>query len=222
MTDILFVIDEHDIAFLKGQWDDLLSFYSTDPSIKDNAFAMLEGRYSEKSRFYHNLSHVKALLNLLATLDDKIQHQNAIRFSTWFHDVVYDTKRNDNEEESARLTSEMLGKLQVSMETIEFVMDLILATKSHSGKNLSADAQLFLDADLSILGMHAETYQRYSQAIRAEYSWVPEPVYRSSRRKLLESFLARESIYFTDEMKERFEEQARKNIHGEIQSLRAE
>jgi predicted metal-dependent HD superfamily phosphohydrolase len=219
LSAILFAVDDTDIAFLKSQWDDLLSFYNPDKSIKDNWFQILKERYSEKSRFYHNLSHVKTLLNLLESLKDKIQDHNAIRFSIWFHDAVYNTKRKDNEEESASLASEILGKLHANTETIKFVRELILATKGHSGNNLSGDAKLFLDMDLAILGMSEETYIKYSKAIREEYSWVPEPVYRRSRKKILESFIARESIYVTDEMNERFEEQARKNIGGEIKSL---
>jgi len=219
LSAILFAVDETDLAFLKSQWDDLLSFYSPDKSIKDNWFHILKEKYSEKGRFYHNLSHVKTLLNLLEPLKDKIQDHNAVRFSIWFHDAVYNTKRNDNEEESARLASEVLGKLHVNTETIKFVGDLILTTKGHRSNNLSEDAKLFLDADLAILGMSEEIYIKYSKAIREEYSWVPELVYRRSRKRILESFIARERIYVTDEMKERFEEQARINITGEIKSL---
>jgi predicted metal-dependent HD superfamily phosphohydrolase len=219
LSAILFAVDETDLAFLKSQWDDLLSSYNPDKSIKDNSFQILKEKYSEKDRFYHNLSHVKTLLNLLEPLKDKIQDHNAIRFSIWFHDVIYNTKRDDNEEESAKLASEMLGKLHVNMETIKFVRDLILATKGHSGNNLSGDAKLFLDMDLAIFGMSEEIYIIYSKAIREEYSWVPELMYRGSRKRILESFIARERIYVTDEMKERFEEQARKNIAGEIKSL---
>jgi predicted metal-dependent HD superfamily phosphohydrolase len=222
VTAILFRVDENDIAFLKREWDDLLSLYTSDQSIQDNSFQLLKEQYSETSRFYHNLSHIKSLLNLLESLDGKLQDQNAIRFSIWFHDVIYDPKRNDNEEESAIVASEMLSKFQVNTETIEFVRDLILATKSHSGRYLSEDAKLFLDMDLAILGMQEETYQKYSKAIREEYSWVPELQYRRTRRKILESFIDRERIYFTNEMKKRFERQARKNIHKEIKSLGAQ
>ena len=219
MSAVLFAVDETDIAFLKSQWDDLLSFYNLDKLIKDNSFQLLKEKYSEKGRFYHNLSHVKTLLNLLESLKDKIQDHNAIRFSIWFHDVEYNTRRNDNEEASARLASELLDKLQGNTETIKSVRDLILATKGHRSNNLSRDAKIFLDADLAILGMSKEIYIKYSKAIREEYSWVPELVYRRSRKKILESFMSRERIYVTDEMQQRFEVQARKNIMGEIKSL---
>ena len=219
MSAILFTVDDNEIAFLKDQWDDLSSFYTSDSNIKENSFQIINDRYSEKSRFYHNLSHIKTLLDLFESLGNKTQDHNAIRFSIWFHDVIYDTKANDNEAESARLASQLMGRLHVDLETIEVVNSLILATKDHSGNGLSEDNKVFLDMDLAILGMPDEIYKKYSRAIREEYSWAPELIYRRERRKVLESFLAREVIYFTDEMKKRFEEQARKNINGEINSL---
>jgi predicted metal-dependent HD superfamily phosphohydrolase len=219
MPAILFTVNDNEIAFLKDQWDDLLSFYTSDNDIKVSSFQIIKDKYSEKSRFYHNLSHVKTLLDLLESLDNKAQNRNAIRFSIWFHDVVYDTKANNNEEESAKLASQLMSKLHVDVETIEVVNSLILSTKDHSGNSLSEDNKLFLDMDLAILGMREEIYTKYSRAIREEYFWVPELIYRRERRKILKSFIAREAIYFTDEMKKRFEEQARKNINGEINSL---
>ncbi len=196
-----------------------MSFYPSDRFIQNNAFHILTEKYSEESRFYHNLSHIKSLLNLFEAFKDQIKEQDAVRFSIWFHDAVYDIKREDNEEESARLASELLDELNVSVETIGSVRRLILATKSHNGRDLSEDAKLFLDMDLAILGMNEETYERYSKAIREEYSWVSERTYRTGRRKILDSFLNQEKIYFTDAMQKRFEKQARMNIDNEIRAL---
>ena len=222
MTAIFFNINDKDIVFLEGQWEDLLSSYTSDTSIKADSFQVLKEKYSEKSRFYHNLSHVKTLLNLFESLRDKILEHNAIRFAIWFHDVIYDTKRSDNEEESARLAFETMARLHVNLETINLVRELILATKNHSGKNLPDDARLFLDMDLAILGTSEEVYKEYTQAIREEYSWVSESMYRSGRGNVLRSFIDRERIYLTDEMKARYEQQARRNINREIQLLNAE
>jgi len=221
MTATFFHIDAKDIVFLKSQWDSLASFYPSDKTIKEDVFQELQEQYSEKSRFYHNFSHVKALLKLFESFDNKIQEPKAIKFAIWFHDVIYETRKSDNEAESARLASEMLRKLNVNDKTIELVKDLILATKDHSGKSLSYDAKLFLDMDLAILGMSEEIYKEYSQAIRQEYAWVSESIYRRGRKKVLKSFIKRERIYFTDEMKVGYEEQARKNINNEIKSLDA-
>ena len=148
MPAIFFNFEDKDIAFLKSQWDNLTSNYPSDKIIKEDVFQVLQERYSEKSRFYHNFSHVQALLKLFEAFENKTQDPPAVKFSIWFHDVVYDSKRNDNEVESAKLASEMLYTLNVNAKTIEFVKDLILATKYHGGRNLSYDAKLFLDMDL--------------------------------------------------------------------------
>jgi len=215
-------IDEEEITFLKREWDKLISFYTSDTTLMENTFLVLTGKYREENRFYHNLSHVKALLTLFESLKDKVSNPNAVRFSIWFHDVIYDSQRNDNEEESAKFAFEMLGKLQVGTETLENVQDLILATKHHDGSHRSHDAKLFLDMDLAILGSSEERYREYSQAIRKEYAWVTESAYREGRQKVLKHFIERDKIYFTDEMQGRYEKLARKNIQAEIETLTAQ
>ena len=221
MTAIFFMLHEQDIESLQIEWEGLSSAYTSDTAIQTHSFQVLRENYSEKSRSYHNLSHVNTLLGLFKSLASKIQDPSATQFAIWFHDVIYNTKRNDNEEESARLAAEMLYKLQVSTETVECVQKMILATKTHGGRNLSEDAKLFLDMDLAILGARAEIYKEYSQAIRKEYSWASEAIYRGGRKKVLEDFLLRERIYQTEEMGVRFEERARENIISEIKSLNA-
>ena len=222
MTAVLFPVDQNDLDFLRSQWNDLLSSFPTDRDSKESFFQILKEKYSEKNRFYHNLSHVRTMLNLHASFNHKVQNSQAIQFSIWFHDAVYNTERTDNEEESARFASESLEILSVPTETVEVIRDLILATKHHSGADLSDDAKLFLDMDLAILGMQEEIYRKYSQAIRNEYSWVPETTYRDGRRKILMNFMSRERIYFTEDLTARFEEQARKNMNREIALLAAE
>ena len=73
--------------------------------------------------------------------------------------------------------------------------------------------------ETTILGTSAEIYKEYSKAIRKEYSWVSESAYCKGRQKALQSFIEREKIYFTDDMKIRYEDQARNNIHSEIKLL---
>ena len=119
----LFHVDEQDKLYLKRQWDYLAFSYVSDKTSTDHIYQVLKEKYSEKSRFYHNLSHVKTLLSLYESLRTHIQNHHAIQFSIWFHDITYEPKRTDNEEESARLASETLGKLGVDTQTIELVQD---------------------------------------------------------------------------------------------------
>ncbi|HKQ78176.1 MAG TPA: hypothetical protein VJ810_31040 [Blastocatellia bacterium] len=152
-------------------------------------------------------------------MTDKIQRRDAVYFAVWFHDVIYDTKRSDNEEKSAEFAAEALASLGVPEQTTAIVQEMILATKSHSGANLSWDTKAFLDLDTSILGAPEEIYKEYRSAIRKEYSWVPDIVYRKGRTKILKDFLERERIYYTEEIRARYELQARHNIEEEVRDL---
>ena len=96
---------------------------------------------------------------------------------------------------------------------------MILATKTHTFDSSAPDSKLFLDIDLSILGAPSHIYREYSRAIRREFGWVPRFLYRRGRREVLQGFLSRPSIFFTDEMRNRFESQARLNIKTEIEEL---
>lgn len=218
---MFFTVETQELGILKHQWDDLLSFSTVDPTRKDKIFQTLQEKYSEEHRFYHNLSHVKMLFSLLESYHGEIQNLAVVRFSIWFHDVIYDPKKNDNEEKSARLAADWLTELHVETSAIKLVGNMILATKAHGGDGLSEDTRLFLDLDLAILGATEDIYRHYSQAIRAEYAWVPKPAYGEGRTRVLQSFLSREKIYATDEIRNKYEEQARKNIQAEIEILRS-
>ncbi len=179
----------------------------------------LRDAYSEAARHYHNLGHIRALLGWAAEYRAHLQDYDAVRFAIWFHDAVYDTRRGDNEECSAVLAVQALPGLHISTPVIHAVEAMILATKAHQLGALTGDAAWFLDFDLAILGSPPEIYRAYSQAIRREYAWVPGLLFRRKRRQVLESFLQREQLFFTAEMRERLEAQARRNLQEELQQL---
>src|SRR5690606_24928295 len=77
----------------------------------------------------------------------------------------------------------------------------------------------FLDIDCAILGAPEPEYEGYSCRIRMEYSFIPFSVYAEGRRRVLLDFLSRDRIYYTDHFYALYEEQARKNISREIETL---
>lgn len=210
---------EADVGFLKTQLRALVERRGASAEILAQLFDALAGQYSGPGRFYHNLHHVAEVLRLLGSLGVGPPKDEAVCFAAWFHDAVYDTRRDDNEEQSAELAARWLAQLSAPPETTDAVRRLILATKRHEAGNLSADAALFLDSDLAILGAPEEIYLQYRAAIRKEYAWVEDAVYRRERRRILESFIARDRLYFTDELRARLEVQARRNLRDEIQAL---
>lgn len=174
-------------------------------------------RYSEPGRAYHNLDHIAAMLETVSEFRSAVQDDVAVLLAVWFHDAVYDSRRGDNEEQSAALAlSSLAGAAPGLLPAVE---RLILATKTHQAPPDDADCQLMLDADLVILGSRADDYDRYTQAIREEYAWVPEADYRAGRRRVLESFLSRECLYHTASLFEQYEQAARANLRREIECL---
>ena len=175
-------------------------------------------RYSEPGRAYHNLDHIAAMMETVSSFGDKVHDDAAVRLAVWFHDAVYDTRRSDNEDESALYA---LGALKGGVwDSLRMrVMILIGKTKTHEAPPGDTDCQILLDADLAVLGSSAADYDLYARAIRKEYAWVPEAEYRVGRRKVLESFLGRDRLYHTPSLFDTLEQAARANLRREIEGL---
>jgi predicted metal-dependent HD superfamily phosphohydrolase len=210
---------ESDLQFLNDGWRALAGGYGGDDGAAERWLDLLTLGYTGPGRHYHNLHHVAEMLRLLEPFEPDTADYAAVRFAAWFHDAVYDTRKNTNEDESAALAEQALGELQVPPPCVALTRQLILATKGHEAEGGPPDLGLFLDADLSILGAPGETYLAYSEAIRQEYAWVPEAAYREGRLKVLTNFLRRERLYYTGPLAERFEARARRNLSNEIRVL---
>jgi predicted metal-dependent HD superfamily phosphohydrolase len=214
-----FKISREEIDVLRRHWEALFCGYDADQGDVEDLYQQLVRLYSAEGRAYHNLSHIRSLLNLGDSFRDRIQNYQALSFAVWFHDAIYSTRKKDNEERSAKFAVKSLGRFKVPVDTLVLTCEMIVATREHQNKGDSEDLNIFLDLDLSILGSEENVYQCYAQAIRKEYWWAPGYLYNKGRRKVLVSFLERESIYLTPEMVNRLEEQARRNIRREIESL---
>jgi predicted metal-dependent HD superfamily phosphohydrolase len=214
-------VTESDLRLLSSGWRALTSAYGAGGAAADKWFAVLTSLYSGPDRHYHNLRHVAEVLRLLEHFEASAADYAAVRFAAWFHDAVYDTRKQTNEEESAALAGGALGELCVPPPTITLTRRLILATKSHEAKADVPDFGLFLDADLAILGATEETYRAYGEAIREEYAWVPEAAYREGRLRVLTNFLRRGRLYYTEAIAGRLDARARRNLSDEIRRLSA-
>ena len=175
--------------------------------------------YAEPHRHYHALAHVEALLRWLARYQTLALDRASIDAAIWFHDAVYDTRRQDNEPGSAAMAAKALGAIGWSAAAIERVVTLVLATQHHQADPADRDAWLFLDLDLSVLGQSAAHYAAYAHAVRAEYAWVEEPAYQSGHTRVLKGFLAREQLYRTPVLREAWTAAARRNLQNELAAL---
>lgn len=160
------------------------------------------------------------MLAFLAKHRAEINDWTSVQLAAWFHDVIYDTKAKDNEEQSALYARKCLKRLSIPAGTIARTEALIRATKRHRFVPGNGDSRIFLDADLAILGADKNAYDSYAEKIRKEYAWAPEEQYRAGREKVLTGFLKRKYIYFTASARREFEKLARRNLRREIAMLK--
>ncbi len=180
-----------------------------------NLFDALMAAYAQPQRHYHCLQHLEECLTHFEQVRDLAEHPEEVEIALWFHDAVYDVRGASNERQSADWAVRALLSCKASQPTQNRVEQLIMASR-HDAAPVEGDERLLVDIDLSILGAAPERFAEYDRQIRAEYSWVPEPVYSMKRKAVLSSFLTRPRIYSTPYFHERFEAQARVNLSAAI------
>lgn len=206
-------------ANLENAWHETAEAAGMSEADAGAAWQDLSRRYAEPGRAYHTPSHIGTMLTVAEEFADDAKDPLALRLAVWFHDAIYDARRTDNEAESARYAAQTLQASTLSPPTLAAVERLILATQTHEAAPDDPDAALLLDADLAVLGAAPADYDRYAQAIRQEYDWVPEDRYREGRHKVLNSFLERPRLYHTPALYERLEDTARANLTRESEAL---
>ena len=180
-------------------------------------------RYSEPQRAYHTLDHLKQLFGQFEQIKPRLHEPHLIALALYYHDVIYDPRRSDNELKSAEYAIEAL-RCYLSEDQCQSIYALIMMTATHQMDTLAhedkiSDAAYLLDMDLSILGAPWSEYDQYAQAVRQKYVHVAKENYRVGRIAVLEKLLAHSSLYLTAYYHKRLEKQARKNIKREITLL---
>lgn len=203
---------------LEAVFKNLCAAYSGDTALIHQQWNEIATAYGQQQRYYHNLTHLQHLYNSLLPLKNAFTHWDETMFSLFYHDVVYNTLKNDNEEQSALKARDAMTALDVSSAMIDFTCEQILCTKNHS-LHQEADINYFTDADLAILGEEWTVYQTYAFNVRKEYSIYPESVYKPGRKKVLAHFLSMHRIYKTEFFFDIYEGSARINIKKELTML---
>ena len=171
--------------------------------------------YTAPGRHYHNLAHIEDCLDALTRVDISAAEREILSEAIWWHDVVYDATRSDNEELSALLAEQHLRE-----DLRQEVGRLIRLTKTHDVRAGDRLGAILISIDLSILGAEPARYDAYAAAIRQEFIHVPEADYRAGRAKVLGQFAARPVIFPDTAFAARYDRQARENLARELASLR--
>jgi predicted metal-dependent HD superfamily phosphohydrolase len=183
------------------------------------SFKSLESAYGETARAYHTLEHIGACLEVFATARHLASAPGEIELAIWFHDIVYDTRRVDNEDLSARAAADFCQEAGLARHSAS-VFDMIIATKHALPDSVAiSDTTLLIDVDLSILGADEISFDRYEYQIRQEYAWVPEPDFKRERGRILEAFVARPRIFGTQHFHDLLEARARHNLARSLDRL---
>lgn len=180
----------------------------------------ITARYDESQRAYHSLRHIEQLFVEFEKIASYLYEPHIIALALYYHDVIYNPIRSDNELKSAEHMLNML-KGYLSDEQCQWIYALIMMTATHqltklADHNKRSDATYLLDMDLSMLGAPWSDYERYAKTIRQEYAHVPIADYQSGRTKVLQTLLSHAQLYLTEHYHKQLEAQARANIKREI------
>ncbi|HEY1230302.1 MAG TPA: N-methyl-D-aspartate receptor NMDAR2C subunit [Ramlibacter sp.] len=156
----------------------------------------LVAAYSERHRHYHTLQHLRECLAHADAVRTLARHPAEVELALWFHDAVYDPRRTDNEERSARWAHASVLAAGCDAAIADRVSALVLATAGHHASD-DVDTQLLLDVDLSILGSAYARFDEYERQVRLEF---------------VTGMLARPAIYATQVYREALEPRARENL----------
>ncbi|AXG74647.1 hypothetical protein DVK85_10555 [Flavobacterium arcticum] len=203
---------------IKDAFYSLLNSYTSDKNVIEELWTEIETKYSNSKRHYHTLKHLENMYNELTQCHELINDWDTILFSLFYHDIIYNATKKDNEEKSAIIAIERLNTIGFDKERISNCNKQILATKSHitTGDN---DTDLFTDIDLSILGSNWENYTEYYRQVRKEYSIYPDILYNPGRKKVLQHFLDMDYIFKSSYYRDKYEDIARNNIAKELALL---
>jgi len=178
---------------------------------------VLAGAYGDPRRSYHTLVHVESCLAMLERVALDESERLDAELAVWFHDLVCEPTRSDNEVRSAESAKAWMREQGLDPSR---VVALVSMTAGHElGSGASTVERAVHDVDLAILGAPAADYDEYAAGIRREYADVPDAAYTAGRRAVLARFLALERIFVLPAFRASFETQTRANLSRELELL---
>lgn len=205
---------------LRIHWEQMTKGRAHDPARGEQVFESLLRAYQQRNRHYHNAEHLAAMFGLFDQYRQHLERPDLVAAAIFFHDVVYNPARHDNEAKSAAYAAKHLPALGFTPEECATAGQMILATQKHElPAGAHPDLPWLLDFDLAILGAGWETYLDYTRKIRREYRIYPDMLYKPGRRKAMEHFLQRPVIFQTPAFRDLYEAKARENIGRELANV---
>ena len=201
---------QNDHEKFQQYWTQFSAELNLDNKQAEVLYSLLENAYTESQRYYHTVQHIVECLDLFHQIKARLNDPITVELAIWFHDVIYDPKASDNEEQSAALMQKYCSNLLAS-DQIQKVYDWIIATKKHQAST-DQDLNYLLDIDLAILGSSTVRFAEYEQQIQQEYAWVESELYKLKRAEVLQYFFQMKPLYQTEYFRQLFEDQAKQNL----------
>lgn len=186
-------------------------------------------RVSDPIRVYHGVDHLAALwrchIQHAAAADLFGQyHGRVIACAVAYHDLIYDSRRNDNELLSAKAWLDVAERSGVALKEADWVATTIRATRDHLGyaPDPAADPASetlrlwFLDLDLAPLGSPPATFRRNARRLRRECPQLTDGEWADANFAFLRRVEVAPRIYRSPVLFQAYETQARTNIEDAI------
>jgi len=203
----------------EARFDALLQRLGLDSHV-ERVYARVTDHYSGPGRHYHNLGHVLYCLRGLDEIRMRLDAPDAAELALWFHDIVYDPARDDNELRSALLFDRELG-VHLPTETADAVHGMIMATV-HPSDASAVDAQFVADIDLLSMSLPWSSFRHDTETLRKECAHLTDSQFQLGTLGFFRRLIARPSIYLTDHFRSRGAAQARRNILALISEMENE
>lgn len=149
-------------------------------------------KYSENHRYWHVLDHLFDIVKGIKLLFNKNEidekEYEILIISAVFHDIIYDTKSNFNEEKSVEFMMSTFDDKMIEVGSeikndIKKIKDIILGTKTHDSKDRLL--KIFNKLDTSILDSSFIDLLKWENKIYKEFKWVGWNVYKEKRIEIL-------------------------------------
>ncbi len=173
------------------------TLFSLLPVSPDRRAAVMD-RYCAQDRLYHGLYHLASMWTLHLAWRDRlgVASDAADRLTACciaYHDCVYDARSGCNEARSAELWLDDTAEAAVPQADRAWVADSIRASQDHLAPAPAGQhdelRDWFLDLDLAMLAVPAESFALADSLVRLEYRHVPDAEWRIRRQASLRRFL---------------------------------
>ncbi|XP_014257749.1 uncharacterized protein LOC106671364 isoform X2 [Cimex lectularius] len=195
------------------------------PDEKNDWWFKIVEKLNDSKRKCHNLSYLEKKFALYESVKHLIKNKAAVRFALFFSYFEYGPIILNSHERNINHFQQFATECKISQDSILYkdVVMLLQCTGSciteehkQAGVYGCEDKHYFLDLDMVILGSEPDVYAEYWDKEREEYDFLPVDMYNSLRVKVLRTFLLIPNIFATKEFRDKYEENARKNIQADV------